>query len=79
VLFVDIIGWAGTVLMLLGSIINIYKHTLCWPVWIAAAFCLIVQGIILGTWNIVVMQSVYIPINLYGWKQWRIDNENSRS
>ena len=70
-LFVDIIGWVGTILMISGSIINIYKHTMCWPVWIAASLAIIYQSVIIGSWNIVAMQSVYIPINLIGWRQWR--------
>ena len=73
-LIVDIIGWAGTLLMLMGSIINIYKHTLCWPVWIAASLCIIYQSIMIGSWNIMVMQFIYIPINIYGWIQWRKDS-----
>jgi hypothetical protein len=72
-LFVDVIGWTGTLLMLLGSIINIYKHTLCWPVWIVAAFCIIYQSVIIGSWNIVIMQGIYIPLNIYGWYQWRFN------
>lgn len=69
-IFIDIIGWTGTILMLLGSIINIYKHTLCWPVWIVAGICLIYQAVLLDTWNIAALQLIYLPLNIYGWKQW---------
>ena len=75
-LYVDIIGWTGTILMLIGSIINIYKHTWCWPAWITGGALIIVQAMILGTWNIMVMQLTYMPLNIYGWYTWRRDNEN---
>ena len=78
-LFVDIIGWAGTVLMLSGSIINIYKHTMCWPIWILGGAAIITQSLIIGSWNIVTMQLIYMPLNVIGWIQWRKDNENSRA
>jgi hypothetical protein len=70
---VDIIGWSGTILMLVGSIINIYKHTWCWPVWIAGGTLIICQSMVIGTWNIVTMQLAYMPLNAYGWIQWRND------
>lgn len=73
-LFVDIIGWVGTVLMLIGSIINIYKHTMCWPLWILGGTAIIVQSLMIASWNIVVMQSIYMPLNIIGWLQWRRDD-----
>ena len=69
--FVDIIGWIGTLLMLTGSVINIYKHTMCWPVWIVASLAIIYQSLMIGSWNIVAMQSIYVPLNIVGWLQWR--------
>ena len=78
-LLVDIIGWAGTIFMITGSIINIYKHTWCWPVWILGGGLVCLQGLMLGTWNIVALQLMYMPLNLWGWIQWRKDNENSRT
>ena len=73
---VDIIGWAGTILMLVGSIINIYKHDFCWPIWIVGGTLIICQAMVIGTWNIVTMQLAYMPLNAYGWYQWRRDCEN---
>lgn len=76
-MFIDIIGWFGTLIMLAGSIFSIYKHILCWPAWIAGGACIIIQGITLGTWNIVALQLLYIPIDLIGWYQWRKDDSEN--
>lgn len=73
-LMVDIIGWSGTILMLIGSIINIYKHTWCWPIWILGGALIIIQSVMIGSWNIVTMQLAYMPLNLFGWYQWRSDH-----
>lgn len=70
-MFVDMIGWFGTIAMFTGSIINIYKHTSCWPLWIIGGVSLIIQAIILGTWNIMTLQLLYMPLNIFGWIQWR--------
>lgn len=78
-MLVDIIGWTGTIFMLLGSIVNIYKHTWCWPLWIIGGAAIIAQSVMIGSWNIVTMQLIYMPLNVIGWLQWRRDNENSRS
>ena len=45
-MYADIIGWAGTILMFTGSIVNIYKHTWCWPLWIIGGFAIIYQSIV---------------------------------
>ena len=73
-MYVNIIGWVGTILMFTGSIINIYKHTWCWPLWIIGGFAIIYQSVILGSWNILVLQALYMPLNIIGWLQWRRDD-----
>ena len=73
---VDIIGWSGTILMLVGSIINIYKHTWCWPIWITGGALICTQGALLGAWNIAALQLAYMPLNIFGWYQWRNDETN---
>lgn len=70
-MLVDAVGWIGTIFMLLGSIINIYKHTWCWPAWIIGGTAIITQSILIGSWNIAVLQLLYMPLNVYGWMQWR--------
>ncbi len=72
-MIIEIIGWLGTIIMLLGSIFSIKKHIVCWPAWLIGGACIIIQGISLGTWNIVALQLMYIPIDLIGWYHWRCE------
>lgn len=76
-MFVDMIGWMGTILMFGGSVVNIYKHKACWVLWIIGGFMIIYQSFIIFNWNILVLQALYQPLNMWGWLQWRQDNENS--
>lgn len=76
---VDIIGWFGTIFMFAGSIVNIKKHTGCWPLWILGGTGLIIQAAMLGTWNVMTLQLMYMPLNIWGWLQWRRDDEDSRT
>lgn len=73
-MLIDIIGWVGTILMFTGSIINIYKHIWCWPLWIIGGVLIIIQSISIGSYNIIALQLLYMPLNILGWMHWR-DNE----
>jgi hypothetical protein len=70
-MFADIIGWIGTIVMFSGSITNIYKHNSCWYLWIIGGTGLIIQALLLGTYNILTLQLLYMPLNVFGWIQWR--------
>jgi hypothetical protein len=72
---VDMIGWAGTAFMFGGSVLSIYKHKACWPLWIIGGLAIIIQCVSTSSWNLVVMQILYMPLNLWGWMQWKIDDE----
>lgn len=74
-LFADMIGWAGTILMFGGSVVNIYKHKSCWPLWIIGGLAIIYQSLVIGSWNLVVLQALYQPLNIWGWWQWKNDEE----
>lgn len=75
--FVDMIGWFGSLLMFGGSVLSIYKHKACWIIWIIGGFAIIYQSIMIFSWNILLLQLIYIPMNVWGWTQWRSDDGNS--
>lgn len=77
--FVDIVGWIGTVLMFGGSILSIYKHKACWMLWVLGGLAIIYQSIVIFSWNILLLQILYMPLNVWGWMQWRIDDGNSKN
>ena len=73
---IDAIGWIGTVLMFGGSLLSIYKHKMCWLLWILGGAAIIIQCVSIQSWNLVVMQIMYMPLNVWGWIQWRNDETN---
>jgi hypothetical protein len=72
---IDTIGWVGTILMFGGSILSIYKHKACWHLWILGGIGIIIQSVVQTNWNILALQVLYMPLNIWGWMQWRIDDE----
>ena len=75
--FVDIVGWGGTALMFGGSVLSIYKHKACWPIWLIGGMAIIYQSMVVGSYNLVVLQIMYTPLNIWGWLQWRRDDGNN--
>ena len=76
-MFVDIIGWIGTILMFGGSVASIYKHKACWIMWIVGGCAIIYQSLVIFNWNILVLQAMYQPLNIWGWWQWKHDDDNN--
>ena len=76
-LFVDVVGWCGTILMFGGSILSIYKHKSCWILWILGGIAIIYQAAIQMNWNILILQVLYMPLNVWGIIEWRKDDEDS--
>jgi len=73
-LIIDIIGWVGTILMFGGSILSIYKHVSCWPLWIIGGIALGLQALDAGLTNAALLQIMYIPLNIWGLYEWRRDD-----
>ncbi len=70
---VDIIGWIGTVTLFGGSLLSIWKHKLCWHLWIIGGICLGYQAYVYGLTNMLLVQILYMPLNVWGLKQWNKD------
>lgn len=76
-MYVDAIGWIGTILMFGGSILSIYKHKACWILWILGGVAIIYQSYMIFSWNILTMQLLYMPLNIWGWMQWNQDDSEN--
>lgn len=77
--FIDMIGWFGTALMFGGSVLSIYKHKACWPMWILGGLGIIYQSFMIFNWSILALQLMYMPLNIWGWNQWRQDDNGLRT
>lgn len=68
---VDIIGWIGTITLFAGSLLSIWKHNHSWYWWTVGGICLGYQAYIYGLTNMLLVQILYIPLNMYGLYQWK--------
>lgn len=67
---IDIIGWFGTVMLFTGSLLSIWKHRLCWVFWILGGIGLGLQAYYYGLTNMVLVQVLYMPLNVWGIIEW---------
>ena len=64
---IDILGWVGTVLVLIGYWANSnLQHRLAMTTWIAGDVIWITYDVFIENWSHMVLSSVIIGINIYG-------------
>jgi nicotinamide mononucleotide transporter len=67
-----IIGWAASILSLVGLFFNTQEIILCWPIWIIASSLWIFWSIKKREWSMLSLWAVYTIMNVYGWYQWTL-------
>ena len=72
-MIVELIGWLGTALIMLGYYLNARKYKTCFYVWgLGNIRFLIYSYLISGTPQVAV--SIFVlGMNIYGYKQWSKD------
>ena len=70
------IGWIAAGLSIIGCITNIFKLKICWFFWTLGALGMIYINYNLGHWDQTVLWVCYVPMNIYGYYQWRRDERN---
>ena len=64
---IEILGWLGTVLVLIGYWANSnLQHRLAMTTWIAGDVIWITYDVFIENWSHMVLSSVIIGINIYG-------------
>lgn len=72
----EFIGWFGTALVLFGAFLNTKKKIACWHFYNAGNIMLLTQSIELGVTNMATIYFFFVCLNIYGYLQWRKDNED---
>ena len=65
-----IIGWIAAGLSLIGIALNAYLIIWCWAVWIVSDFVWIYWSVKKKVWSQVVLWTIFIVANCYGWYNW---------
>lgn len=79
---IEIVGWIGTLLVLMGYIANSRKsHTIAMITWIFGDIIWILYDIWIENWSHMTLSFIIIAINLYGIyniiNTWTIGNEHT--
>lgn len=64
------IFWLGSILGLIGTLLNARHNKKAFIVWMVSNTILIYQNITLGAWNQVFMLGTYLALAVYGWVFW---------
>jgi len=67
------IGWIFAGISIIGCLLNINKIIWCWLVWTVASIGMTIINYNAGRWDQMTAWGVYIPMNIYGYYQWRKD------
>jgi len=68
----NIIGWIAATMSIAGTLLNAYMVIWCWLIWIISNFIWIWWAVKKKEWSQVVLWSIFIISNFYGWYQWSI-------
>lgn len=75
----DLFGWAGSVIAIVGALLNARKVRAGFLFYIASNIALVSVGVVKGELYNVLLFSVFLVISTYGFFKWkRIDQKEKR-
>jgi len=74
---VDIIGWLGFTLIILGYYFNARKKLYCFYIWGIGNLVYLFYGFIINALPMVAMSAFVLIMNVYGYISWMKDLKNS--
>ena len=69
----EIIGWIGTGLILLGYYLNANKKTSSWIVWFTGNTSMLLYSLNIMAWPQFALALALMILNVYGWINWLED------
>ena len=72
-MIVDLIGWLGTALIMLGYIFNAKKNKVCFLIWGFGNIAFLIYGYFINAIPQIAISVFVIGMNVYGYKQWSKD------
>lgn len=69
------LSWTGSILSMIGALINIKKRWECWIIWTIANIFLITVAYHDNRYGLILMWLVYTALNVYGFYEWKIKKE----
>jgi hypothetical protein len=69
----EILGWTGTTLILLGYYLNANKKASSWIVWFTGNTFMLLYSLNIMAWPQFALALVLMILNVYGWINWLED------
>ncbi len=70
-IIVDIIGWSGTAMLLMGYYLNAKKYDVSWIAWFVGNILMLVYSYCIVAWPQVILAIVLLCMNIYGYISWK--------
>ena len=74
---IDMIGWLGFALILLGYYFNAKKKLYCFYIWGLGNIVYILYGFVINAFPIMAMSVFVLIMNIYGYLNWAKDFKSS--
>ena len=68
---INILGWLGTLFILLGYYLNAKQSTLSWVVWFIGNVLMLVYSVLISAWPQVGLAIALLCLNVYGYIEWK--------
>jgi hypothetical protein len=68
---INILGWTGTSLILLGYYLNARQSVTSWIVWFLGNTLMLIYSIFISAWPQVGLALALLCLNVYGYLEWR--------
>ncbi len=72
-MFVESIGWLGTILIMLGYYLNAQKYKTCFIIWGLGNIVFLVYSYLINAIPQLAVSVFVLGMNVYGYKQWSKD------
>ena len=68
---IEVLGTIGTVLAVIGVVLNNHLCRWCFVVWLISNSLAVVVHLITGPWSFVVRDLIFIGLAIHGWFVWK--------
>ncbi|MBT4207355.1 hypothetical protein HOE22_03320 [Candidatus Woesearchaeota archaeon] len=72
-MIIDLIGWLGTTMIMIGYYLNAKKYKMCFYVWGIGNVAFLIYSYLINAIPQIAVSVFVLGMNVYGYKQWSKD------
>ena len=72
-MIIDLIGWLGTTMIMIGYYLNAKKYKMCFYVWGIGNVAFLIYSYLINAIPQIAVSFFVLGMNVYGYKQWSKD------